>query len=1719
VAYNAGTAFLQIVPSFEGIEDDLKRGSRKIAAELNKSVSAALPDGVRKGVDTVARDMPDRGRSAGDSFAGHFTDSLSRRLKAAARALPDVEVGANTSPLRAELTNIRKRLLALSDQEINVDLDADTAIAAADRLSQRLRRLGEETPNVRNKVDISQARDEIDRWVQMVRAGGESAAVERQRVLAEQGRIHQQALDEDLRRERVSRKEMGRLYEQALAEDHKRTRKAAQDAARAAEEAFDKTWAGRIQGLIGKAFTLTPDHGVGAARNASEQLARDVRAELDDLRGKRIGVDIDTTEAVAKVTHLRQQLTELARTTPNVQVQADSMAAATELARVQLLAERLDGRNVDLKIDADASGLDQMVNRTNFAMSRIESLTAIGLSMGTVMVPAAGAAASAIGFIGTAAAASGAAIGSLVLGFWGIGEAVKQMNNLDLDAEKSAVALAQANNRVASAQEAVASAERSLANARAQSSAGARRAARQVVDAERALADARTDASVVVRRSLEQVQVAEERYTLAQQDAREARLALTDAYRDAVNAMAELDSQVKRNSLDQRQAVLDLREAKEELDKYLMNPRATEEEREQARITYERQVQQIEDLKRKGDELSRQQVESARKGVEGSDQMVSARERIAEADKRESQAQKDLVAARQAVQQAQVDSARKVADAQRRLGEAHESQAEQARSSASQVAQAQQGLVAAQRNLQQAMSKTEVAGGESFQNLRDAMSRLTPTGQRFAEFIFGLRDEFDELRKSSSDNLLPGVQRAIESLLPSLPKIADYFGRVAKAVGDLFAETADFLRLDSTWRRFFAHMDTRTVPTLQQFYNITRDLATGLLGLYLAFTPFNDDIGGGLEDMMARFAKWSAELGTNPGFQKFLGYIRDNGPKVMDLLGEMVEFVQRFVQAAAPLGVVMLNVFTKVFEMLNDIPIEALTAFVTVLGTAAVAVLAVNSAMRMMRLATGTWQALTTVVTAFRDRVQSASSGVNGVAASFDKAEKAQGRFGRGMGRLTSVMTSGGFNAALVGATIGIGMMVDALAERNADVEKTAASFKELGQTYRELEAAGKSGAAVSDALAGIVGHNPGLQKSMLLLNDIGVGFDQMGRAAAGSKKDLEDTLAVVNAQIDEMGGATHWSNFFLTPISSRYVSADDDYQDLIKLRKALEETAESWELEEQAKQKATEGSERYRTVNALMGQGMVLNASHIEKQILAFDRNAAKIEALTGLTNTFGDAQSTAAQRADAMRKALENQTGSTVTAIEAEEQLASKLGALRDQVNGAKQAHDAHSTSLDMNTATGLRNRDALQDAAGAVRELYLQDIASGVPMDEATRKHEKRIDALQREAKRLGLADDETRKLIDAYGDVPDDIKTVYKTEGFAKAYDELLRLRFMQEAASKGWSAERAEKEWKSRQAQKELDKNKPYGQQRAEGGPIVGPGTKTSDDVLVWGSNGEFMQRAAAVDYYGTGFMEAINAKRIPKEWLPGFATGGLIGTPKDKEGVPAFAGGGLLRVPVKFDLSKTKIMSLEDALSRVESGGALGGRGGGGGWQWQMQVLRKQFPGLQLYSGFRPNEVLGGGSLSYHSRDGGRAVDVPPRMEIFKFIHDTYGKNTKELIWGGNPNQNIHMGRHYRFSDDLLMGHGPYNGVPGPSPHIHWAYDQGGYLPPGVSTVFNGTGKPEPVFTAPQWDNLSQAVRAGVSGGGREENHFHFKEAALDHGRLQAWANAREARPRAGRPS
>ena len=65
----------------------------------------------------------------------------------------------------------------------------------------------------------------------------------------------------------------------------------------------------------------------------------------------------------------------------------------------------------------------------------------------------------------------------------------------------------------------------------------------------------------------------------------------------------------------------------------------------------------------------------------------------------------------------------------------------------------------------------------------------------------------------------------------------------------------------------------------------------------------------------------------------------------------------------------------------------------------------------------------------------------------------------------------------------------------------------------------------------------------------------------------------------------------------------------------------------------------------------------------------------------------------------------------------------------------------------------------------------------------------------------------------------------------------------------------------------------------QGGLVTGnaPANPRADNVLAMVRSGEFVQSQPAVDFYGPKFMAALNRRQIPKDVLPRFNQGGMVG--------------------------------------------------------------------------------------------------------------------------------------------------------------------------------------------------------------------------------------------------
>lgn len=642
------------------------------------------------------------------------------------------------------------------------------------------------------------------------------------------------------------------------------------------------------------------------------------------------------------------------------------------------------------------------------------------------------------------------------------------------------------------------------------------------------------------------------------------------------------------------------------------------------------------------------------------------------------------------------------------------------------------------------------------------------------------------------------------------------------------------------------------------------------------------------------------------------------------------------------------------------------------------------------------------------------ASALNGV--------RAAGGVARGALSSLSSFVGGPWGVALIGATVLVGAITSELANNKQEAQDTKDAFLALKNAYSDLSQGDSSGidqlAQTDEKLRSILESS---KSYGLSVKDVSGALNNQSQSLSRVNAQLDAQIKYLQAQVPEnynsIGGQGEADKL------AGKQGPQDAVNAAIAYKKQINEVADAQTRQNAVMSNAADISRTYQDRLSGLTQEQVNSAT-------AAGEIQGRIQKLSSALDTLSSATSSAENKSSALRDIINDEKGAMINATEATESWSSRMLDLKDSIS-------ANGRSLDVHSRAGLRNRDALEEAAKATRELYLQDIASGTPMDQALRRHQARIKELQREADKANLSKTETRKLIDAYGDVPDDVKTNIETQGYVKVYQQMQDLKALQASLQSGKSLDEAAKEV-------EQSKARANAHGYATGGPVYGQGTRTSDSIQAWLSNGEFVQPTDAVEYYGMPLMEALRTRKLDKaviqEALPddghGFASGGSHSKncPACASGGHNFAKGGGVGWPFPVDTSDTMIKK-----AWANDLGGLGGAAGGNGYKWQMAVLRQAFPGLQLISGFRPGARTLSGNRSYHSV--GRAVDLPPRRDVAQWIRANYGARTKELITPYND-LNLHNGKPHRYTGAIWNQHN----FAGGNAHDHWAFKDGGLV-------------------------------------------------------------------------
>lgn len=220
--------------------------------------------------------------------------------------------------------------------------------------------------------------------------------------------------------------------------------------------------------------------------------------------------------------------------------------------------------------------------------------------------------------------------------------------------------------------------------------------------------------------------------------------------------------------------------------------------------------------------------------------------------------------------------------------------------------------------------------------LNEAMSKIGPDGQEFVEFLDSIGPQFSELANISRAGIFPGVTEGIEHFLTLMPEVRNIIGEISEGIGELAGDTGEGLT-GSRWEEFFTYLETDGKRILVEMGHTLGGFATGLVQMMVAFGPLTADFSTGLERMSAAFADWADGLSESDGFEEFLDYVQESGPKALDFFGALVMAIVELLEAAAPIGAVMLPQLTNLLEVLGafaNTPLGPLTLSVLALTSA-----------------------------------------------------------------------------------------------------------------------------------------------------------------------------------------------------------------------------------------------------------------------------------------------------------------------------------------------------------------------------------------------------------------------------------------------------------------------------------------------------------------------------------------------------------------------------------------------------------------------------------------------------------------------------------------------------------------------------------------------------------------------------------------------------------------
>jgi hypothetical protein len=640
---------------------------------------------------------------------------------------------------------------------------------------------------------------------------------------------------------------------------------------------------------FGKLENALPKFRIAADKNAATEQIDKIRAAAGDLK-LQVGVDLSPAQVIARAVALHRELQQIIKKplTADVKLEAESGLRETTALLKSVGAESQVAKKSIFGLFEGFSDMTPAAKLANLAAVAFIGAIVLGVPLAATAI---------IGLTGlviTLGAAFGAAalgVGVLALAFSKVSAAIK----------------AKEAGQKAAAANAASDAQTELSNAIAVKNANDAIAASQET-----LSTARTTASRNARDNALAVTAAEKNLTQAQTKETAARKKLNDAYKSAKVDLAKLTAEIKANQVAQYAAVVSITQAKEKLNALYADPTASESDIEAAKAAYNTQETSLKSLQATQAENALKKAKYDQDGLAGNDDVISAQAALKDAVDSVADAQLSVTAASTKAREAQIDDAKAINDAETALSKARTDRANLLK---------QQALAAA---------TTTASRNETTKDYDTA----SPAVKQFADYYEkNIKPAFAQFAASAaSSGILLSIEGFFTKLQPLLPQLNALISTVGTSVAGLIGDLGD-VAASPAGKGFIAFL-TKEVPKAFDLFGSAAKIA-GPFAIHLieALAPVADKLGPILVDMLGKIAdKFSAFADKkNGGLNDLIDQMVKYAPQVISFLGDLFSALGTVAEGLAPLGALAAGALNQLFKLIDTIGPGGIQVILTVL--------------------------------------------------------------------------------------------------------------------------------------------------------------------------------------------------------------------------------------------------------------------------------------------------------------------------------------------------------------------------------------------------------------------------------------------------------------------------------------------------------------------------------------------------------------------------------------------------------------------------------------------------------------------------------------------------------------------------------------------------------------------------------------------------------------------